>query len=117
MTALATPPLAPPVLSPETRRARRQNRLAWIARHSIAIVLTIMFATPVVYPLHAVPAAWRGWYVLNPMVGIVEGFRQALLGLPLDFGPLAVAAAVTLIVLPVAYLYFKHVESTVADVL
>jgi multiple sugar transport system permease protein len=49
MTALATPPLAPPVLSPETRRARRQNRLAWIARHSIAIVLTIMFATPVVY--------------------------------------------------------------------
>jgi multiple sugar transport system permease protein len=49
MTALATPPLAPPALSPETRRARRQNRLAWIARHSIAIVLTIMFATPVVY--------------------------------------------------------------------
>jgi multiple sugar transport system permease protein len=49
MTALATPPLALPVLSPETRRARRQNRLAWIARHSIAIVLTIMFATPVVY--------------------------------------------------------------------
>jgi multiple sugar transport system permease protein len=49
VTALATPPLAPPVPSPETRRARRQNRLAWIARHSIAIVLTIMFATPVVY--------------------------------------------------------------------
>jgi multiple sugar transport system permease protein len=49
MTALATPQLAPPVPSPETRRARRQNRLAWIARHSIAIVLTIMFATPVVY--------------------------------------------------------------------
>ena len=49
MTALATPAQAPPVPSPETRRVRRQNRLAWIARHSIAIVLTIMFATPVVY--------------------------------------------------------------------
>jgi multiple sugar transport system permease protein len=49
MTALATPPQAPPVPSAETRRVRRQNRLAWIARHSIAIVLTIMFATPVVY--------------------------------------------------------------------
>jgi multiple sugar transport system permease protein len=49
VTALATPQQAPPVPSPETRRARRQNRLAWIARHSIAIVLTIMFATPVVY--------------------------------------------------------------------
>src|SRR5689334_12643918 len=49
MTALATPPLAPPVPSPEARRARRQNRLAWIARHSIAIALTIMFVTPIVY--------------------------------------------------------------------
>jgi multiple sugar transport system permease protein len=49
VTALATPPQAPPVPSLETRRVRRQKRLAWIARHSIAIVLTIMFATPVVY--------------------------------------------------------------------
>ena len=49
MTALATPPQAPPALEPASRRARRQNRLAWIARHSLAIVLAIMFVTPVVY--------------------------------------------------------------------
>jgi multiple sugar transport system permease protein len=49
MTALATPPQAPPVPEPAIRRAQRQNRLAWIARHSIAIVLTIMFVTPVIY--------------------------------------------------------------------
>jgi len=37
-----------------------------------------MFATPVMYPLHSVPAAWRGWYAVNPMVGIVDGFRAVL---------------------------------------
>jgi lipopolysaccharide transport system permease protein len=76
-----------------------------------------MFATPVVYPLSAVPMRWRDLYLLNPMAGVVESFRDALLGEPVSYGPLAVAAAVSIVALPLAYLYFKHVESTVADVL
>ena len=48
---------------------------------------------------------------------VVESFRDALLGEPVSYGPLAVAAAVSIVALPLAYLYFKHVESTVADVL
>jgi lipopolysaccharide transport system permease protein len=77
-----------------------------------------MFATPVVYPLSDVPAEWQPFYVLNPMVGVIETFRGALLeGATPHFAPLAMAAAVSFIVLPVAYLYFKRVEATVADIL
>jgi lipopolysaccharide transport system permease protein len=77
-----------------------------------------MFATPVVYPLTAVPAQWRTLYLLNPMAGVVETFRRVLIDRAAPaVEPLAIAAAVTLIVLPVAYLYFKRVEATVADIL
>ena len=76
-----------------------------------------MFATPVVYPLSAVPAQWRSLYMLNPMVGVIENFRRALLGTAPDFTSLGIAAAVATALLLVAFLYFKRVESTVADVL
>jgi lipopolysaccharide transport system permease protein len=77
-----------------------------------------MFATPVVYPLRAVPHAWQPFYVLNPMVGVVETFRSALVeGVVPHYGPLLIAAAVSLVALPLAYLYFKHVEATLADIL
>jgi multiple sugar transport system permease protein len=49
MTTLVAPPAEPVVASAPGRRIRRQNRLVWIARHSIAIVLAIMFLTPIVY--------------------------------------------------------------------
>ena len=75
-----------------------------------------MFASPVIYPLAAVPAEWRPWYVLNPMVGIVEAFRSAVVeGRSPDFTTLGWSAAVTLVLLPPAYLWFKHVDATLAD--
>ena len=77
-----------------------------------------MFATPVVYPLSVVPAAWRSLYVLNPMVGIIECFRRVILqGQPPDFHALAISAIDLVVLLPVAFIYFKHVEATVADVI
>ena len=77
-----------------------------------------LFATPVVYPLSVVPDAWRALYLLNPMAGIIDGFRRAVvLGVAPDYAALAVSAGVSLALLPFAYAYFKHVESTVADVL
>jgi lipopolysaccharide transport system permease protein len=77
-----------------------------------------MFATPVVYPLSVVPEAWRSLYVLNPMVGIIESFRRVILqGEPPDFHALAISAIVSLILLPIAYIFFKHVEATVADII
>lgn len=76
-----------------------------------------MFASPVIYPLSVVPESWRGWYLLNPMAGIVNGFRQVLLhGAPPDALPLQYAAAVTLCALPIAYAVFKRAEATMADI-
>ena len=77
-----------------------------------------MFASPVVYPLSAVPAAWRPWYLLNPMAGIIESVRDVLLhGTPPDPVPLRYAVVVTACVLPLAYAFFKHAEATMADVI
>jgi lipopolysaccharide transport system permease protein len=77
-----------------------------------------MFATPVVYPLSAVPPRFQSIYVLNPMVGVIESFRRAVLqGLAPDFRSLAVAAGVTMVLLPLAYIYFKRVEATAADII
>jgi ABC-type polysaccharide/polyol phosphate export permease len=52
------------------------------------------------------------------MVGIVDGFRRViLLGAPPDLRALAISALVTMALLPVAFIYFKHVEATVADII
>ena len=82
------------------------------------LVQILMFASPVIYPLSLVPEAWRGWYLLNPMAGIVTAFRDALLhGVQPDPVPLRYAAIVTACLLPAAYLAFKRAEATMADVI
>lgn len=77
-----------------------------------------MFASPVVYPLESVPVRYRPFYLLNPMAGIVENFRRAILGhLPVDISSLWPALAVSTILFLASYLLFKHQESTMADVI
>jgi homopolymeric O-antigen transport system permease protein len=77
-----------------------------------------MFASPVVYPLSAVPQRFRGLYSLNPMAGIVDSFRRIVLGgSALDWNALGISALISILLLPVAYIYFKHVEATMADVI
>lgn len=77
-----------------------------------------MFATPVVYPLSSVPARWQGLYKLNPMVGLIENFRQVTLhGTAPDLPLLGISTIVSLVLLAAAYLYFKHVEATLADII
>lgn len=77
-----------------------------------------MFASPVIYPLAAVPGAWRPLYLLNPLAGIIDAFRDVLLrhAQP-DPGPLRFALVMTAVCLPAAYLYFKRAEATMADLL
>ena len=77
-----------------------------------------MFATPVIYPLASVPLRLRSFYELNPMVGIIENFRQVILrGGPPDHRSLVISAALSVVLLFVSYIYFKHVEATMADVI
>ena len=76
-----------------------------------------MFATPVAYPSSLVPEKWRALYGLNPMAGVVEGFRWALLGKSTSPGPLlwvSVAAVILLLIGGLAY--FRRMEKTFADI-
>ncbi|HVJ26634.1 MAG TPA: ABC transporter permease [Vicinamibacterales bacterium] len=80
-------------------------------------VQILMFVSPVIYPLGVVPDAWRPWYLLNPMAGIINAFRDVLLRAQFpDLMPLAYSAAVTACALPLAYLVFKRAEATMADI-
>lgn len=75
------------------------------------------YASPIAYPISIVPEQWRLLYSLNPMAGVVEGFRWALLGKESpDFGVMAVSMAVTLVVLVGGLFYFSKMERTFADV-
>jgi lipopolysaccharide transport system permease protein len=77
-----------------------------------------MFASPVVYPFSSVPQRFKAIVMLNPMVGIIENFRRVVIqGQAPEFATLGVAAAVSLLALPAAYMFFKRFESTVADVI
>ncbi|KKS69005.1 MAG: ABC-2 type transporter [Candidatus Daviesbacteria bacterium GW2011_GWA2_42_7] len=77
-----------------------------------------MFATPIIYPVSVVPEAWRSLYSLNPMVGVVEGFRWSLLGKasPADL-MFVVSALIVAAVFIGGIFYFQRVEQTLADVI
>ncbi len=76
-----------------------------------------MFVSPVVYPVSLVPAKWRVLYSLNPMVGVIEGFRWALLGKESPhFGMMGVSVTVVVLLLFAGIVYFKRMERTFADV-
>jgi lipopolysaccharide transport system permease protein len=76
-----------------------------------------MFASPVVYPSSMVPAKWRWLYGLNPMAGVIEGFRWALTGHGEPPGPLLAASSAAVILLVLSgLLYYHAVEGTMADV-
>lgn len=77
-----------------------------------------MFASPVLYPLAAVPLHFQSVYQLNPMVGIIEGLRRVILhGAPPETKALLMSALISVALLIVAYSYFKRVEATMADVI
>ena len=80
-----------------------------------AIQLT-MFATPIIYPVSIVPERWRWTLNLNPLTGIIEGYRAAFFGRPFDWDALAISAAITLALLVYAAYHFKLVERAFADI-
>src|SRR6266566_1017586 len=75
-----------------------------------------LFATPVAYPSSIVPERWRPLYGVNPMAGVVEGFRWALLGSKPPGAMLAVSVAVVIVLLVGGLYYFRRMEQEFADV-
>lgn len=75
-----------------------------------------MYASPVVYPAGLVPGRWRQLYELNPMAGLVGGFRTAVLGGPINWMSLAVATVVIIVLLIIASIQFRRMEHQFADI-
>jgi len=81
------------------------------------LVTLLMYAAPVVYPASAVPEAYRPFYGLFPMAGVIEGFRSALLGTnPMPWDLIAVGTVSALVIFLSGLWYFHRMESTFADV-
>lgn len=76
-----------------------------------------LYASPVAYATSLVPEKWRFIYGLNPMVGVIEGFRWALLGKSSpDFGMMTVSLSIVIGILVTGLFYFRKMEQTFADV-
>jgi lipopolysaccharide transport system permease protein len=76
-----------------------------------------MFISPVLYPLSLVPEKWRTLYALNPLVGVIDGFRVALLGGEFNLFALIVSVIFTIALLVCASYSFRRVEKSFADVI
>lgn len=74
-----------------------------------------MFASPIIYPSSLVPEKWRWAYSLNPLTGIIEGFRASLFGRQLDWHSVITSAAITLALLIYSVHAFQKMEDSFAD--
>lgn len=78
-----------------------------------------LYATPVGFSSNVVSEQWRVWFGLNPLVGIIDGFRWCILGSsqPIFFPTLCLSMVMTAVILATGVLYFRNVERTFADVI
>jgi lipopolysaccharide transport system permease protein len=88
-------------------------------KHTIPFLLQVgMYASPIVYPLSQVPTEWRVLYSLNPMVGVIEGFRWAVFDRgAMDFTSLGISLAVIAALLFSGLVWFRKMERSFADVI
>lgn len=86
-------------------------------KHAMTFVVQIlMYAAPVVYSTHALPEKYQFWYSLNPMVGVIEGFRAAFLDRPLPWQWIWPGSIVAIFLFLYGLLYFRKMERVFADV-
>jgi lipopolysaccharide transport system permease protein len=75
-----------------------------------------LFVSPIAYPASIVPGKWRWLYFLNPMAGIIGGYRSALFGQPFDWNSIIVATVETFAVLIYSARHFRNMEKSFADI-
>ena len=86
-------------------------------RYAIPFLVQLwLFASPVIYPASIVPAKWKWVLAINPMTGVIEGFRSSLLGTPFDRASVVSSGVITLLLLVLSFIAFRRVEDSFADV-
>ena len=88
-------------------------------KHAMTFLLQgLMYISPVVYPVSAIPEQYQNFYALNPMVGVIEGFRAALIGgsNPMPWTYILIGGVVSLLSLVIGAMYFRRAERNFADV-
>ena len=81
------------------------------------VVQIWMYVTPVIFPVSIVPERWQWLMYLNPMTGLVEGFRSAFLGKSFDLTGLGISFAIALALFAIGVAYFEKVERRFADII
>ena len=86
--------------------------------HTIPFLIQVwMYCSPIVYPVSVIPLQYRYLYSLNPMAGVIEGFRWALLGKQSpDMSVIAISVVVVLVLIAGGLIFFRNMERTFADV-
>jgi len=86
-------------------------------RHALPFMIQLwMFVSPVIYPSSIVSGKWRWVFALNPLTGIIEGFRSSLFGRAFNWTALAISSAFTLVLLVYSAYTFRRMEKTFADI-
>jgi len=75
-----------------------------------------LFVTPIIYPISFLPHRFQGWLALNPMTGVIEGFRACLFGTPFDWSVLGCSWLLTLVLLLAGGAHFRNTERVFADI-
>jgi len=75
-----------------------------------------MYLSPVIYPVSLIPERWQPLLAINPMVGVIDGFRSALLGVPWNLDTLTISTTAALLTLLFGLFYFRKTERRFADV-
>ncbi|MDT7602624.1 MAG: lipopolysaccharide transport system permease protein [Acidobacteriota bacterium] len=87
-------------------------------RHALPFIMQFwMFASPVIYPATIVPAKWRWLLIANPLTGVLEAFRAALVGEAFDARAITVSVVEACVLIAVAVYVFRRAEDTFADVI
>jgi len=85
-------------------------------RHALPFIIQLwMFSTPIIYPLSLVPQEWRWLIALNPMTGLVEGFRACLFGRSFDWPALGYVSLIVILALVCFTYVFRRMEDSFAD--
>jgi lipopolysaccharide transport system permease protein len=87
-------------------------------RYALPFVLQIwMYVTPIIYPVTFIPSRWRWLIVLNPLSGIIQGFRSAIFGRSFDWSAIMISTALTLLIFIYAAFAFRRMEREFADII